>query len=127
MKAEIFTTEWLGNQKPARRTEVADRGEGSRRVDDRSGLVIRIGPGGASKIFFRWEDARDTATGRVRRRRVRLGAWPTLSLGDARKAVLDARTLDRAQASPSADLTVGQLAEAYRRDALSHRKDGSAA
>jgi integrase len=127
MKAESFTTEWLANQKPARRTEIADRGEGSRRVDDRSGLVVRIGPGGATKVFFRWEDARDPATGKVRRRRVRIGAWPAVSLADARKAVLEARTLDRAESSPSADLTVKQIAEAYRRDALSHRKDRSAA
>ncbi len=127
MKAESFTTEWLANQKPARRTEIADRGEGSRRVDDRSGLVVRIGPGGASKVFFRWEDARDPATGKVRRRRVRIGAWPAVSLADARKEVLEARTLDRAESSPSADLTVKQIAEAYRRDTLSHRKNRSAA
>jgi hypothetical protein len=89
--------------------------------------VVRIGPGGASKVFFRWEDARDPATGKVRRRRVRIGAWPAVSLADARKAVLEARTLDRAENSPSADLTVKQIAEAYRRDTLSHRKDRSAA
>jgi hypothetical protein len=70
MKAESFTTEWLTSFKPARRTEIADRGEGSRRLGDRSGLVVRIGPGGASKVFFRWEDARDPTTGKVRRRRV---------------------------------------------------------
>ncbi len=127
MKAECFTTEWIGNQKPMRRTEIADRGEGSRRLDDRSGLVVRIGPGGASKVFFRWEDARDPSTGKVRRRRVRIGAWPAVSLAEARKAVLEARTLDRAESSPSANLTVQQIADAYRRDALSHRKDRSAA
>lgn len=128
MKAESFTTEWLENQKPTHRIEIADRGEGSRRREDRSGLVVRIGPGGASRVFFRWEDSRDPATGKVRRKRVRIGAWPAVSLAAARKAVLEARTLDRAEAAGgSADLTVKQIAEAYRRDILSHRKPGPAA
>jgi len=110
-----LTSEWISNWAPARRTELADRGC--------KGLVLRGGP--SSKVFFRWADAKDPVTGAVRRRRVRLGAWPGFSLNEARKVVNDAR--ETAPGTTGADLTVSQLAEAYRRDILSHREPASLA
>jgi integrase len=116
MKRIELTSEWLSNWTPARTTEVADRGC--------KGLVVRSGPSGV-RTFYRWADARDDATGAVRRRRVKLGHWPALSLVDARKAVHEAR--DARQAETAGTLTVRELAEAYRRDILAQREAGSLA
>ena len=115
MKRIELTSEWLSNWTPTRRTELADRGC--------KGLVLRGGP--TSKVFFRWEDTRDDATGVVRRRRVRLGAWPALSLGDARKMVNDAK--DAAVMEGAGDQTVEHLAKAYQRDILARREPTSGA
>lgn len=117
MKRVELGTEWLTNWAPTGTTEVADRGC--------KGLVVRAGPSGV-KTFYRWADVRDDATGATRRRRVRLGHWPALSLGDARKLVHEAR--EARQTTPAgADLTVRNLAEAYRRDILARREPSSAA
>ena len=115
MKRIEMTSEWLSNWTPTRRTEISDRGC--------KGLVLRGGP--TSKVFFRWEDARDEATGAVRRRRVRLGVWPALSLNDARKMINDAKEADAVEGT--GDETVEHLAKAYQRDILSKRDTSSAA
>jgi integrase len=112
MKKTELTSEWLGNWKPTRITEIADRGC--------KGLVVRGGPSG-TRTFYRWTDVRDPA-GAVKRKRVRLGSWPALSLADARKAVHDAREAREAETAGAIDLTVAQIATAYRRDVLSHRE-----
>ncbi|MGC3998076.1 MAG: integrase family protein [Anaeromyxobacter sp.] len=118
MKRIELTTEWLGNWAPIKETEVSDRGC--------KGLVIRGGPAGG-RTFYRWSDVRDTATGKVRRRRVKLGRWPALSLSEARKAVHDARETLKAERPGSPDLSVAQVAEAYRRDILAQREPASLA
>jgi integrase len=117
MKRIELTSEWLANWKPKRKDEeVSDRGC--------KGLVVRGQPSGV-RTFYRWTDARDDATGIVRRKRIKLGHWPVLSLGDARKMVNDAKEA-RGQAVPGArDATVGDLAEAYRRDILGRREPAS--
>jgi len=51
---------------------------------------------------------------------------PSQALSDARKLVHDARET-RTAAPTAADVTVGELAEAYRRDVLSHREPASVA
>lgn len=112
MKHTVLTSEWLSNWKPTRVTEVADRGC--------KGLVVRGVPSG-KRTFYRWTDVRDAA-GKVRRKRVRLGAWPAFSLADAQKAVFEAREARQAETVGAVDLTVKQIAEAYRRDVLSHRE-----
>jgi integrase len=112
-----LTSEKLENWKPTRRTEWADSGC--------KGLVVRGGP--TSKIFFRWADVRDDATGAVRRKRIRIGEWPAVSLGDARNAVHEAREARRSSSSNSIAITVAQLAENYRRDVLGQREEGSLA
>jgi len=66
MRKVKLTSEWLLNWRPARREEVADA--------VCRGLVVRGGPSGA-KTFYRWTDAKDLATGIVRRQRVKLGRW----------------------------------------------------
>jgi integrase len=109
MKRIELTSEWLSNWTPTRTTEIADRGC--------KGLLVRGGPTGL-RTFYRWADVRDDATGPVRRRRVKLGHFPALSLGSARKAVHEAREARRAEAAGS----VKEIAEAYRRDVLSHRE-----
>jgi integrase len=118
VKRTELTSEWLGNWAPSRTTEVADRGC--------KGLLVRGGPSGV-RTFYRWADARDDATGAVRRRRVKLGHWPSLSLADARQAVHEAREAPRAGDAVAVDLTVGQLAESYRRDILARREPASLA
>lgn len=113
MKKIELTSEWLHNWTPRRKDEeVADRGC--------KGLVYRGQPSGA-KTAYRWTQERDAANGEPKRKRIRLGAWPALSLADARKATNDAREAKHATA-PGADLTVKQIAEAYRRDVLSNRE-----
>ncbi len=83
MKKVELTSEWLSNWRPKRKDEeIADRGC--------KGLVFRGQPSGA-KTAYRWTNERDPHTGRPRRKRIRLGAWPALSLGEARKLVNDAR------------------------------------
>lgn len=113
MKREL-TTEWLGNWRPAKTTEIADRGC--------KGLVVRGGPSGA-RTFYRWADKLDEATGQTKRARVRLGQWPALSLADARKAVHVAK---EARQGPAAG-TVADIANAYRRDILAHQERGDEA
>lgn len=108
MKRIELGSEWLSNWEPTRTTEIADRGC--------KGLVVRGGPSGV-RTFYRWADARDDATGAVRRRRVKLGHFPALSLGAARKLVHEAR-----EARVEATGTVKEIADAYRRDVLSHRE-----
>ena len=109
-----LTGEWLSNWTPTRYgEEVADRGC--------KGLLVRGGLSGG-KTFYRFTQLRDQATGAVKRGRVKLGRWPALSLGDARDLVNEAREARHAEAAGTVDLTVGQLAEAYRRDVLSHRE-----
>lgn len=118
MKRVELTTEWISNWKPARTIEVADRAV--------RGLILRGGPEGV-RAFYRWaNDSTRDAKGRLRRRRVRLGNWPALSLADARVAASSVKETKLAAAG-AIDLTVKQIAESYRRDVLSHRKDGSAA
>lgn len=118
MKRVELTTEWISNWKPARTIEVADRAV--------RGLILRGGPEGV-RAFYRWaNDSTRDAKGRLRRRRVRLGNWPALSLADARAAASSAKET-KLTAAGAIDLTVKQIAEAYRRDVLSHRKDDSAA
>jgi integrase len=112
-----LTSERLENWKPARRIEWADSGC--------KGLIVRGGP--TSKVFFRWADVRDDATGKVRRKRIRIGEWPAVSLGDARAAVHDAREARDARTGGSVSLTVAQLAEDYRRDILMQREEASLA
>jgi hypothetical protein len=75
VKHLVLTSEWLENWSPKSRTEIADRGC--------KGLVVRCGPGG--KVFYAWSQERDTE-GDPRRRRVRLGSWPMLSLPSAPEA-----------------------------------------
>jgi integrase len=118
MKRIELTSEWLANWTPTSTTEVADRGC--------RGLVVRGGPSG-TKTFYRWTDARDDATGAVRRKRLKLGRWPSLSLGDARKGAHEAREARNAEVAGSGAVTVKALAEAYRRDILAHREPASAA
>ncbi len=113
MKRTVLTSEWLSNWSPKRTTEIADGGC--------KGLLIRGGPSG-TKTFYRWTDERDPASGAARRKRVKLGHWPALSLADAQAAIHNAR---ETPAPGAADLTVAQLAEAYRRDVLSHREPRS--
>lgn len=117
MKRTELGSEWLANWKPTRTTEVADRGC--------KGLLVRGGPAGV-RTFYRWADARDDATGKVRRKRVKLGHWPALSLGDARVLIHKAREARQSEAGPR-DLAVGELAEAYRRDILERREPASLA
>ena len=113
MKKVELTSEWLSNWRPKRKDEeIADRGC--------KGLVFRGQPSGA-KTAYRWTNERDPHTGRPRRKRIRLGAWPALSLSEARKLVNDARE-SKHGAAPGADLSVKQIADAYRRDVLSHRE-----
>lgn len=109
MKRIELASEWLTNWAPASTTEVADRGC--------KGLLVRGGPSG-TKTFYRWSETRDEATGAPRRKRVKLGHWPGLSLGAARKLVHEAR--EARQGGPAG--TVEALAQAYRRDVLSHRE-----
>ena len=117
MKKIELGSEWLGNWQPKRKDEeVADRGC--------KGLVVRGQPGGI-KTFYRWADARDDRTGKVRRKRVKLGRWPALSLGEARKIVNDAK--EAARSEGSGDATVAVLADAYRRDILARCEPASAA
>jgi integrase len=117
MKRIELMTEWIAEWKPTRTTEIADR-----KV---KGLILRGGPAGV-RVFYRWEnDSTRDEKGRLRRRRVRLGNWPALSLVKAREMASGAKETKLAE-SGAIDLTVRQLAEAYRRDILSHRKDGSA-
>ncbi len=119
MKRVKLTSEWLAAWTPRRQEEVAD---GVCR-----GLLVRSGPSGI-KAFYAWSDVRDLATGEVRRKRVKLGPWAidggggTLSLGTAREKFLEAQTAKRAEVDGTAELTVRHLAEAYRRDILSHRE-----
>ncbi len=115
MKRIELGTEWIGNWKPARTTEIADRAC--------KGLLLRGGPSGV-RTFYRWTDVRDDATGKLRRKRVKLGHWPSLSLNEAREAVNDAR--DAQRSDPGADLTVEQLAQAYQRDRLAAQEHGAA-
>jgi integrase len=115
MKRTELTSEWLGNWKPTRITEIADRGC--------RGLVVRGGPSG-TRTFYRWTDVRDVATGKAKRQRVKLGHWPALSLGEARKAVNDARET-KGREVVGADLTVADLARAYQRDRLSSQEHGA--
>lgn len=117
MKRTELTSEWLSNWSPTRTTEVADRGA--------RGLVVRGGPRGV-KTFYRWADAKDAATGEVRRRRVKLGHWPALALADARRLVLDANEARHVETT-GGEITVQALAEAYRRDVLGEREPSSAA
>lgn len=118
MKRIELTSEWLSNWRPKRKDEeVADRGC--------KGLVFRGQPGGI-KTPYRWTSERDAVTGSVRRKRVRLGHWPALSLGEARKIVNDAREAKFAEA-PGAELSVEQIAEAYRRNVLANREPASLA
>jgi hypothetical protein len=98
MKRIELASEWLANWSPTRTTEIADRGC--------KGLLVRGGPTGV-RTFYRWTDARDDATGAVRRKRMKLGHWPTLSLGDARKAVYEARETRHAEVAGT--VTVGLL------------------
>jgi len=104
-----LASEWLINWKPTRTTEVSDRGC--------KGLLVRGGPSGI-RTFYRWADARDDVTGAVRRQRVKLGHWPALSLAAARKLVHEARDARPGRGGG----TVSALADAYRRDVLSHRE-----
>lgn len=115
MKKIDLVTEWLSNWHPTRIQEIADRGC--------KGLVVRSGPAGM-KTFYRWADVRDPATGRSKRKRVKLGHWPALSLTAARTTVNDAKESKRAEV-PGGDLTVEQLAQAYSRDRLSGRERGA--
>ncbi len=111
MKRIELGTEWLTNWQPTQTTEVTDRGC--------KGLIVRGGPSGV-KTFYRWADELDAAAGKRRRRRMKLGHFPSMTLAAARKAVHEARESRRAVASGNA--TVAELAEAYRRDILSQRK-----
>ncbi len=116
MRKVELTTEWLANWRPKRKDEeIGDRGH--------KGLVVRGQPGGI-KAFYRWANELDAATGKPRRRRVKLGRWPALSLAEACAAVDRARETRGAEAAGAPDLTVGQLAEAYRRDRLAAREHG---
>jgi integrase len=119
MKAMTLTTEWLGNWKPGRTTEVADK--------SCPGLLVRGGPSGV-KTFYLWvNDTTRDEKGRLRRKRQRLGHWDSLSLPEAQAEVLKAKGSKRSDAAPSARLTVRQLAERYQRDVLSHRERGDEA
>lgn len=115
MKHVRFSTEWLGNLAVKSRTEIADSGC--------KGLILRTGP--TSKAFFRWAQIRDPATGVSKRQRIKLGNWPTLGLAEARAMV--GRAGEEKHAELSADLTVAQLAEVFRRDVLSHQERGGEA
>ncbi len=117
MKKTVLDTEWLSNWQPKRKDEeVADRGC--------KGLVVRGQPGGV-KTLYRWANEKDPATGKPRRKRVRLGSWPALSLAEARQEVSDARER-RGKVEPArADVTVAQLAEVYRRDKLADWERGA--
>ncbi len=118
MKKVELTSEWLQNWRPKRKDEeVSDRGC--------RGLVFRGQPSGI-KTAYRWTDVSDDATGKVRRKRVRLGNWPALSLGEAHKLVHEARET-KCAATGAVALTVAQLAEAYRRDILAQREPASLA
>lgn len=100
MKRIELTSEWIENWRPTRITEIADRGT--------KGLVVRSGISGI-KVFYAWHQERSD-TGTPRRRRVRLGVWPMLSLGAARKMVHERRET-RAHASYTA--TVGDLLDLF--------------
>lgn len=115
-----LTSEWLQNWAPSKTQEVGDKVV--------RGLFVRSGASGA-KTFYRWEEAQDNATGAARRRRVRIGRWRleggggTVTLKQARDAVLDAKASRRAEASGVGQLSVEQLAQAYRRDVLTPNRE----
>src|SRR5205823_5831298 len=119
MRRVKLSSEWLARWTPSKREEVAD---GVCR-----GLVVRAGPSGA-KTFYRWTDAKDLATGIVRRQRVKLGRWAIdgggggLSLGEARNAFLEAQSTSRETVAGTRELTIEDLAQAYNRDVLSNRE-----
>lgn len=100
MKRLELTSEWIENWRPTKIQEIADRGT--------RGLVIRCGPTGV-KVFYTWRNERDEK-GELRRRRVRLGVWPMLSLAAAQK-IVHARRETRGQASYTA--TVGDLLDLF--------------
>lgn len=108
MRKVSLTGEWLSNWSPTRSTEVADK--------DCRGLTVVGGPNGL-KTFYRFETVRDDATGKARRRRVRLGRLGSMSLVEARAAVNQAREVRLAEL-PGASRTVAQVAESYRKDVL---------
>lgn len=96
MKHVTLTSEWIANWNPSDRQEVADRGA--------RGLILRARPDGP-KVFYTWENV-PSGDGKARRRRVRLGAYPMLSLAEAQKRVLEKRQT-RGQASYTK--TVGDI------------------
>ncbi len=124
MKRVKLTSEWLSSWNPTKQIEVAD---GVCR-----GLVVRGGPSGA-KVFYRWTDEADLATGKKKRKRVRLATWAieggggALSLGAAREAFIAAQQAARAEVDGTAETTVEDLAKAYQRDILARREPASAA
>lgn len=115
-----LTSEWLQNWAPAKTQEVGDKVV--------RGLFVRSGASGA-KTFYRWEEAQAHATGETRRRRVRIGRWRvdggggTVTLKQARDAVLEAKAIRRAEASGVGQTTVEQLAQAYRQDVLTPNRE----
>jgi hypothetical protein len=111
MKRIELTTGWIDNWRPKRIEEVADRSA--------RGLSIRCGPTG-KKVFYVWANQlADSSTAesgvskrprRHRRRRIRLGDYPMLSLAGARKMAHE-RHETRAQATYNA--TLGSLLDLF--------------
>jgi integrase len=106
-----LTTEMISNFLPPKNTEINDSG--------RPGLILRGGPSG-KRTFYTWTTAADG-----KRRREKLGRWPTVSLGEARSLVNQAHEATGAEAPSAA--TVKQIAESYRRNILSNRERGDEA
>src|SRR5690606_6975836 len=101
------------------------------------GLVLRVRLGAAGRVLRVWQFwyARDG-----RRQRIGLGAWPAVSLTEARDKAQRYRELLRAGITPTAALpaaeagqplvprTVGELATRWAADYLAQQhKDGGAA
>jgi integrase len=124
MRIVKLTSEWIASWKPRKQEEITD---GVCR-----GLLLRGGPSG-SRAFYYWTDTRDPETGKARRKRVKLARWAldggggALSLSAAREAFIALQATKRAEVDGTAQHTVKDLADAYRRDILSHRRPLSAA
>ncbi len=117
MQKVRLSTQWLSGWKPSKpNTEVADKGC--------PGLFIRGGPNGVW-TWYRWQSVRNEAVaGKARRKRVRLGRWPSVPLAEAQRLVLEAR---QKVTAGGVDVTVGDLANAYHRDVLGARDSSSSA
>ncbi|OSM00399.1 tyrosine-type recombinase/integrase [Magnetofaba australis] len=103
-----FTDRYLKNLKPA---------DKRRDILEGDGFGVRVTPAGAKTFYFTWRDA-----GRMRR--LTLGAYPALSLADARRLAAEARNKvkagtdpiqerQEAEAEKLAAPTVGDLVEMF--------------